>query len=55
MALGGALIAESGILLLNQGGFEPGAVTYFALEMSVGLTVCLLWLRGMHERRRHEP
>lgn len=55
MALGGALIAESGILLLNQGGFEAGAVTYLALEMSVGLTICFLWLRGMHERRGHEP
>ena len=54
MALGGALVAESGILLLNQGGFEAGAVMYLALEMSVGLTVCLLLLRGMQGRRRHE-
>ena len=54
MALGGALVAESGILLLNQGGFEPGAVAYLALEMSAGLAICVLWLRGMHERRRHD-
>lgn len=55
MPLAGALVAESGVLLLNQGAFEPGAVTYLALELSVGLAMFLLWLRGMHGRRRHDP
>ena len=54
LVFGGALVAESGILLLNQGGFELGAVAYLALEMSVGLAVCLRWLQGIHQRRRHD-
>jgi Family of unknown function (DUF6518) len=54
VALGGALVAESGILLLNQGGFVPGAVLYLAFEMSAGWAMLVLWLGREHGRRKLE-
>lgn len=49
-ALAGLLVAESLVLLLNQGRFEVGAVSFLIVEMVVGIAAPMLLLSATKDR-----